>query len=192
MKSNEFAKNNLNEGVGDWLKRLGFAGETAQLTALTQQKLEQQAAVGSVSWLLQAKQAFDAALNSGAVKLSISENINSVTFEQFDHILENTILNEAALTPDQWMKEYMSKFTRGQDLPSNYDQIMTTLSKEFENEIIKNPKMDWRLPQGAPKKIYDFMASDIFFKRGFLHRNEIFFYSFARFNVHFQTKFGQF
>lgn len=161
MKTNEFVS--LDEqkvgGVGNWLLRHGAFGKTRAVQAMAKYDTELQKKVGFIKWATGLKQAFDGAVNSGQVKLSSGIAESTSNYKDFDILLEQLISEQDEISPSVWIKQFVSLYTKGQTLPSNYNSVIDNLAKKFEDEVTKNPKMKFDLDKGSVKKIYDFIYS---------------------------------
>lgn len=59
-------------------------------------------------------------------------------------------------TPSEWIKNYVSRYTSGQLLPSNYDSLIGQLANSFEQEVRQNSNSKF---EDIARKIYDFLYS---------------------------------
>jgi hypothetical protein len=165
MKTNEFTT--IDEGVWDYLKRAGIAGEKAQVAAMAAYDQQKTQAAGFAAWATKLQQAFYGALNANAISLTENhtKNIENVNYKKFDLILES-IITEQTQDIVSWMKNYVKAFMTNYVLPTNYDATITSLINQFKTtlkqEYAKNPKKQYNFqdaPNGPVAKIFNYIYS---------------------------------
>ncbi len=135
---------------GGWLARRGALGRTAQIGAYGKLQDKEQTALSNtlyrsmgVKFKTDLKRNLDAAMQAGRIATPLSEGSS---YNDFNKLLESSIINEAPITLTQWLGDYVKALTTKYVKTADQESTITDRIKDLV-ALMGSYAADKQLPQ---------------------------------------------